>query len=556
MVPLFRWLSSVRLAVPLLLTLAAVVAVGTVLESLYSAGYARLLIYQTFWFYALMGILGLNILCAALSRWPWQKRHTGFVVTHFGMLLMLSGSLVTAQFGIDGELSLEEGATNAQVGLPALEMRLIKNGELVSQMDVPRWASARSENQLRHLNIGAGVKFVGYEPFTLPDAELAKAEDDPSAAPALSFWLRSQFFNTSEWLHAKDRPQVQMGPATLRLVIDQNMKAQNATAAEATLRILQQGKVIRSIAIQDLMKHPVKLGDVKITYLKSYETASVVGNKLVEKGGGAANPAVELQIQADGQKWREISFANFKDFSLRKDEGFPYRFEYSPTEQRGQSNLIEFHFRPSGGVGLELYKRGQLVLKEDVTEGSSVQTPWMGMKITMARILDRGVMHSTVKRLESPGKGALAPSAFAVLRNGEKFWLMEGESHDWSNGGDVFSLSYGPKQMTLPFALRLNKFIKQEYPGTTKALSFESHVVIPETNRVAVISMNEPLVQAGFTLYQASFQAEPGRLPVSVLSVNRDPGRELKYLGGLVTSLGILLYTLMRSRMWWRKAAK
>ncbi len=64
--------------------------------------------------------------------------------------------------------------------------------------------------------------------------------------------------------------------------------------------------------------------------------------------------------------------------------------------------------------------------------------------------------------------------------------------------------------------------------------------------------MNEPMKYKGLTFYQASFQNDQmGRPVASVLSVNYDPGRFLKYFGSLVMSLGIiLLFYFKRSSLW------
>ena len=65
-----------------------------------------------------------------------------------------------------------------------------------------------------------------------------------------------------------------------------------------------------------------------------------------------------------------------------------------------------------------------------------------------------------------------------------------------------------------------------------------------------LISMNEPLKYAGYTLYQASFSKEEGRPPLSIFSVNRDAGRWLKYLGSLTIVLGAALMFWMNPHYW------
>src|SRR3954452_11437184 len=88
----YRFLASLKLAVFSLATLAAVLAYATFFESWYGASAVQEWIYQTKWFAVLLAFLGANILCAALIRFLWKKRQTGFVITHAGLLTLLAGS--------------------------------------------------------------------------------------------------------------------------------------------------------------------------------------------------------------------------------------------------------------------------------------------------------------------------------------------------------------------------------------------------------------------------------------------------------------------------------
>ena len=38
-----------------------------------------------------LGALGTNIFCVAVSRWPWQRRHIPFLLAHLGILMLLAG---------------------------------------------------------------------------------------------------------------------------------------------------------------------------------------------------------------------------------------------------------------------------------------------------------------------------------------------------------------------------------------------------------------------------------------------------------------------------------
>jgi len=114
---IFHFLSSLKLAVVVLLAFAYVLALGTIQESLHGTPYAKEAVYNTWWFGFILLVLGVNVLCAALSRLPWKKHHTGFVVTHAGIIVILIGSFITQKWGVDGSMALAEGETSDRITL-------------------------------------------------------------------------------------------------------------------------------------------------------------------------------------------------------------------------------------------------------------------------------------------------------------------------------------------------------------------------------------------------------------------------------------------------------
>ena len=107
----YRLLASLKLAVILIVVLAAVLAAATFLEAGKGREYAQWYVYDSLWFIALLALLAANILAATLSRLPWKMRQTGFVVTHVGLLVLLAGSIQTFVAGIEGRLFFAEGET-------------------------------------------------------------------------------------------------------------------------------------------------------------------------------------------------------------------------------------------------------------------------------------------------------------------------------------------------------------------------------------------------------------------------------------------------------------
>ena len=74
-------------------------------------------IYQTPWFAALLGLLGVNVFSVMVSRYPWTKHHIGFLTAHVGILAILVGSVVSIYRGLDSNMALYEGETSDRVML-------------------------------------------------------------------------------------------------------------------------------------------------------------------------------------------------------------------------------------------------------------------------------------------------------------------------------------------------------------------------------------------------------------------------------------------------------
>src|SRR5678815_5310107 len=104
----FEFLASLKLTVFLVLLLGVVLSAGTILESLKGAEAARG-VYEARWFYALVGLFALNIVCAIVERWPRNRWRIGFVITHLSMLLILLGALMTLLFKQEGRMPIWEG---------------------------------------------------------------------------------------------------------------------------------------------------------------------------------------------------------------------------------------------------------------------------------------------------------------------------------------------------------------------------------------------------------------------------------------------------------------
>ena len=112
---IYRFFASLKLAVLSISSLAATLAYATFFESWYGAGAAQQYIYRSAGFAILLAFLGINILCAALIRYPWKRRQTGFVVTHAGLLILLAGSFYSVRTADEGQVGMLEGDVKGEL---------------------------------------------------------------------------------------------------------------------------------------------------------------------------------------------------------------------------------------------------------------------------------------------------------------------------------------------------------------------------------------------------------------------------------------------------------
>ncbi len=80
--------------------------VGTFAESKFDADTARTWIYEAPWFHLWLLFLSANLICSAFMRWPWKKHHTGFLLTHLGIIVVMIGAVAGEIWGIEGTMTL------------------------------------------------------------------------------------------------------------------------------------------------------------------------------------------------------------------------------------------------------------------------------------------------------------------------------------------------------------------------------------------------------------------------------------------------------------------
>jgi cytochrome c-type biogenesis protein CcsB len=130
---------------------------------------------------------------------------------------------------------------------------------------------------------------------------------------------------------------------------------------------------------------------------------------------------------------------------------------------------------------------------------------------------------------------------------------LEGEVQIWQGESSNEVIKYNAqgevtRRITLPFALALEDFEVERYPGTEQPAGYRSHVRVihPDgTTFDAGIWMNHELSLLDWQFYQSRYRIEEGRV-ATVLLASRDPGRPLVFLGYALLLVGLCIVLATR----------
>ncbi len=446
-----KFLASLRLAVIVIVGLAVISAVGTIYEARFNeAEIAQKLVYHSPYMYAILLLLCVNLIAVMVDRWPWKAHHSGFVLAHIGIIILLIGSWITAKFGIDGSLYFEIGQESRYVQVK--DRRLAVFGSLggagmqsMFEAPVDFLRAKPSAKKPYVINLGSdSLQIIDYFHFAFRESEVV-ASTDIQDGPAVRIQLENQNVNVSEWI----------------------LRERNRTMRE------------------------FELGPARV----------VLSDSPVKPSG---------------------------------------RNEIILVSRQGSVELNYFIFNKDK----TLRKKGR------IRQSQTIETGWMGLKFRLLRFLPNA--REVVTYSQANAATPATTSAIRVLFRGkDDYWIGLGIPLRLYLEDRAYILSFANRNIDLGFPLRLKEFRMDKYQGTERAATYESQVEVPGVGET-VISMNDPLKHQGYTFYQASFERDPatGKPVASVLSVNWDPGRFLKYLGSFLIVIGSCLLFWFKRVQW------
>lgn len=499
----YRFFCSVKLAVVLISVLIVASAIGTVYESSFDAKVARAYVYGAPWFNAWLLLLCLNLTCSALSRWPWQKRHVGFLLTHLGIIVIIAGAYVGRTWGIEGTMTLFKGR-------PPNNMLVIDEKILHVQQDgapslawpveiIGRQPTKAAPWRLGKTVDGYDIDLVEYAPLLSAGLE-PKAVDasTPQAFPAAKVKLNSPRLNQTieRWLLADNSPEnnaINLGMAVVKLrpvsaaptapAADGSKPAADGTkpAAPASTKI---DEAIMAFAQRpgDQVSQPAPGTTASGAKLKL--TADMNLRKLEITWRGAT---FEFDPVADKGKDEELGSGSglkvriedyWPDFEMH--EGKPRSKSETPANPAvlvrvvgqlenavaaavaeeqpspGGGNEATVYIAPDGAVTYELKSSSSPApLKGFLEMSKAINTGWADWQLSVEQVLPRAIEFTqfsphTGKKPSKREAGKFTEGLRVRLTKG-------GESHEeWVPGGWRVSLPTKPRATLLTYGFRLH----------------------------------------------------------------------------------------------------
>jgi hypothetical protein len=596
-------LGSLNLAVFLLVTIAGAIAFATFMESKFDTAVASYYIYGATWFDFWLVILALNLLCAALTRWPWQRKHVGFVVTHAGIILMLLGAVIGREVGFEAFVTLDKTKPP--------EQRLVTKQDLltVETMNGMRWqmpinleVQAPSEKHPLVLPIeGSSNRLVidkvsetlAPDDSLLPSADLAAPagvglhflnagmNQDVTANLSLSDEGRTfDFFGMAKILMVdslpEDQPIALPAAATPAPRDETPFHETQVVFAGAPPVVDTDSDVPSGYSIQ---LEPAKTADaIRIT---------------VTGAGGAMSGTFSVQelethwrnLAGDGDPilfrvakfWPDFAMKNGQPVSLSSQPNHPAVLVQitgpsrllpaappapAPPMPKGLVLRIALAKQP-GHIVYELERGGKIEGRGLAAQGDTIRLGWSKWVARVDAVLPHAELHREVRELPGPVPPMQAASLRTGLHarlvapdgtSGPAEWIPGGTARDLFSGRDfLVSVGFGQKTIPLPFRVALDDFQVPRDEGTETPSDFISNVRFedPATGRVVrdTAHMNSPAMYPGafwrsllgwnYKFSQAGW--DPQNLNQTTLQVLYDPGWPFKWTGSIGICAGILL---------------
>jgi hypothetical protein len=536
--PVFEFFASLKLAVVLLAVIIVAAVAGTLYESSFDAKVARAYVYGAPWFNLWLVLLGANLACSALSRWPWRKHHLAFLITHLGIITLLVGSLIGRIWGIEGTITLFKGEPPTN--------RLLINERQLRVHDIDGIVKGFPAEFLHHpptpqrprnlgpLASGARLSIVDYA--LAIEGKLDPKPLSDGGVPALHFTAATAMMNQrlDGWLLADD-PQngnFSMGLANIELkrgtAPNTNTVEAGVPPAQPTRLPPQSSEIDLEESIFAFSKAPdeqigrvrkggstgakVRLqqpqngskGRVLVSLSEkesSFDVAENLGRDVpientpfvlrienywpdfrIENGKPSSlsdqpnNPAVLVTIHGKGIPASETTLNPHSGTEMQATDGAPSL----PAPGAGTQNHLTLFIADDGAITYELDSRRTGKSSGKIEVNKPLPTGWADWQLTVDKTMPHAASSIDFRPVDSGKLPATAdlPDGVRVRvqQHSETFerWAPAGWQITIPTSPNATMIAYGWKTVSLPIGLELQDFEVKRNEGSDSPAGFKS----------------------------------------------------------------------------------
>jgi cytochrome c-type biogenesis protein CcsB len=571
LVRFIQFLGKVKFTTVLLLGGAVIMILGTIVESRESREAAWSAVYGTLWFDIFLLLLGVNLILAVVNRFPIQRHHWPFVLTHFAIVLLLVGAWISTTFGYEGRLIVYEGSQENRLLMDGVEIRTrwqagtedagtrAADGKSVSASFALPSSRRLTGRVLQEEGQGLPeIRIVDHVENGVAAVEMVGA--GTQGAPGVEFVVSRGPEQVRQWLIAGDPDHGRIDLSLIEMAFRRaeldDLLADDLTEAPASQAELvvtpADGGAPARIPLPAGLGQSVALGSARVAEVQQFFLrARIVDGKLSDVATAPLNPAAVVVIRSEQGEETHTVFANYPEFNAihGRDGSEPSAFRVSLTASASASKPeVAILLGPDEQLYVQVADTAGRQAALPLPQGEDVALSRLGLGLRIERVLASARPERVVKPAPD-GRDGTPHVRLEARFEGERrvVWLGRGTGPrgvHFHGLGDL-EVAFGPQMRPLPFAIALEEFQVVRYPGSNRPSEYWSRVqVVPSGPDIAArserISMNRPLDVAGFRLFQSSYQLGRGGAPdATILSVAYDPGVTLVYISFALIILGI-----------------
>jgi hypothetical protein len=556
-------LGSLNVAVILLATIAAMIAFATIMESRFDTAVARYYIYDNPLFMLWLAVLALNLFCAAFTRWPWQRKHLGFVVTHAGIIMMLAGSVIGKTMGFEAFVTLDktkppEHQLTMKDNILMIDTSGGERGEMPFDTEMrPPTEKRPFQLRLEHSPLTLVIDRVTEN--LVPDDTLASTTDTTAPAGVALHFVNAGMgqdvaanLMLGEGIDTFDF----FGMAKIQLVdsLDEAhpiaLPPSMEPAANAAASAPRDETPFHETHLAFANNPQMPIIDTDADAKSGYEVLlTAVSGKpddfevTVSVGSGTSKT---LSVKDVGGKWSNlfgdgdpISFRIAKywpDFVMK--DGVPTSASDKPNNPAvvvqitGPTKLLPAATpkpaapqaaplmpkglvmrvalaKEPGKIVYELEREGKIEARATTSQGDSIHLGWSKWEAKVNTVLPHAEMHREMKEFTGNITPMMASSLRPGLRahlvapdgsSGPTEWIPSGTSRELFNGNDYAWIGFGQKVIPLTFNITLEDFQVPRDEGTDTP-----------SNYISTLRFDEPTT--GRVVHDKAYMNSPAMFP-------------------------------------------